>query len=106
MRTSVIMSRHISTSRREKAITASPLRRLRTLRTEVDSIDSGALRHANLILNSATLGQSVRAELPGGREVVGQATDIDAGGALVIDSADGVVAVSAGDVVHLRPAAG
>ena len=25
---------------------------------------------------------------------------------LVIDSADGVVAVSAGDVVHLRPAAG
>lgn len=56
--------------------------------------------------HSATLGQSVRAELPGGREVVGQATDVDAGGALVIDSADGVVAVSAGDVVHLRPAAG
>ena len=54
--------------------------------------------------HSSTLGRSVRAELPGGREVVGQATDIDAGGALVIDSADGVVAVSAGDVVHLRPA--
>jgi len=54
--------------------------------------------------HSSTLGQSVRAELPGGREVVGQATDIDGNGALVIDSADGVVAVSAGDVIHLRPA--
>lgn len=53
--------------------------------------------------HSSTLGQSVRAELPGGREVVGQATDIDVNGSLVIDSADGVVAVSAGDVVHLRP---
>ncbi|MBN9636704.1 MAG: biotin--[acetyl-CoA-carboxylase] ligase [Actinobacteria bacterium] len=54
--------------------------------------------------HSSTLGRSVRAELPGGREVVGQATEIDAGGALLIDSADGVVTVSAGDVVHLRPA--
>jgi BirA family transcriptional regulator, biotin operon repressor / biotin---[acetyl-CoA-carboxylase] ligase len=53
--------------------------------------------------HSSTLGQSVRAELPGGREVVGQATDIDGGGALVIDSADGAVTVAAGDVVHLRP---
>lgn len=54
--------------------------------------------------HSSTLGRSVRAELPGGREVVGQAADIDSNGALLIDSADGVVAVSAGDVVHLRPA--
>lgn len=54
--------------------------------------------------HSSTLGRSVRAELPGGREVVGQAADIDDNGALLIDSADGVVAVSAGDVVHLRPA--
>ncbi len=54
--------------------------------------------------HSSTLGRSVRAELPGGREVVGHATDIDASGALLIDAADGVVAVSAGDVVHLRPA--
>ncbi|MUL76878.1 biotin--[acetyl-CoA-carboxylase] ligase [Mycolicibacterium sp. CBMA 226] len=53
--------------------------------------------------HSSTLGQSVRAELPGGREVVGQATDVDAGGALVIDSGDGAVTVAAGDVVHLRP---
>ena len=56
--------------------------------------------------HSSTLGQSVRAELPGGQEVVGQATDIDGNGALLIDSAGGVVAVSAGDVVHLRPAVG
>lgn len=55
---------------------------------------------------SCTLGQSVRAELPGGREVVGQAADIDGSGALVIDSEAGVVLVSAGDVVHLRPAGG
>jgi BirA family biotin operon repressor/biotin-[acetyl-CoA-carboxylase] ligase len=36
--------------------------------------------------------------------VHGQATDIDRNGSLLIDSADGVVAVSAGDVIHLRAA--
>ncbi|MUL67654.1 biotin--[acetyl-CoA-carboxylase] ligase [Mycobacterium sp. CBMA 234] len=52
---------------------------------------------------SGTLGRQVRAELPGGRELIGKATDIDGNGSLLIESNDGVVAVSAGDVVHLRP---
>ncbi|MFC9555160.1 biotin--[acetyl-CoA-carboxylase] ligase [Rhodococcus sp. NPDC056960] len=52
-----------------------------------------------------TLGQRVRAELPGGRELIGIATDIDAEGRVVIapDGQPGTVAVSAGDITHLRP---
>ena len=51
----------------------------------------------------ATIGSSVRAVLPGGRKVVGTATAIDDEGRLRIDADGDVVAVSAGDVVHLRP---
>ncbi|MFD5516380.1 biotin--[acetyl-CoA-carboxylase] ligase [Streptomyces sp. NPDC127066] len=53
----------------------------------------------------ATLGRTVRAELPGGRTVVGEAVALDGDGRLVIATADGVQEpVGAGDVVHLRPA--
>ncbi|MGW0768367.1 biotin--[acetyl-CoA-carboxylase] ligase [Streptomyces sp. NPDC002676] len=53
----------------------------------------------------ATLGRSVRAELPGGRAVVGEAVAIDSDGRLVIATADGLQEpVGAGDIVHLRPA--
>lgn len=51
---------------------------------------------------SATLGQQVRAELPGGTTLTGTATGIDADGRLVIDSEKGRTALAAGDVVHLR----
>lgn len=51
---------------------------------------------------SLTLGTRVRAELPGGDEVVGTARDIDDQGRLCIQTATGTVVVSAGDVVHLR----
>ena len=51
---------------------------------------------------SVTIGSRVRALLPGGGEIVGTATSIDAHGRLLIDSGDQNVAVSAGDVVHLR----
>ena len=52
-----------------------------------------------------TIGSSVRAVLPGGREVVGTALSVDDQGRLRIETRaqDDVVAVSAGDVVHLRP---
>ncbi|RKT06534.1 BirA family biotin operon repressor/biotin-[acetyl-CoA-carboxylase] ligase [Streptomyces sp. 3211.6] len=51
----------------------------------------------------ATLGRHVRADLPGGRELVGTAEALDTGGHLVIRTAEGErVAVGAGDVVHLR----
>lgn len=51
-----------------------------------------------------TIGRQVRAELPGGSVLTGEAVDIDASGALVISGTDGAEIVSAGDVVHLRSA--
>ncbi|OEU86258.1 biotin--acetyl-CoA-carboxylase ligase [Streptomyces abyssalis] len=51
----------------------------------------------------ATLGRHVRAELPGGGELVGEAVAVDSDGRLVIGTEDGVQRpVSAGDIVHLR----
>lgn len=51
----------------------------------------------------ATLGRTVRVELPGGREpLTGTAHDIDGAGRLVVAGPDGDSAVSAGDVVHVR----
>ncbi|TSD97375.1 biotin--[acetyl-CoA-carboxylase] ligase [Skermania sp. ID1734] len=50
----------------------------------------------------ASLGSSVRADLPGGEFLVGTAVDIDEQGRLLIDVAGGNVPVSAGDVTHLR----
>ncbi|MQS07955.1 biotin--[acetyl-CoA-carboxylase] ligase [Streptomyces alkaliphilus] len=51
----------------------------------------------------ATLDREVRAELPGGDEVIGRAIALDGDGRLVIRTGDGVRrAVSAADVVHLR----
>jgi BirA family biotin operon repressor/biotin-[acetyl-CoA-carboxylase] ligase len=51
-----------------------------------------------------TLGQQVRAELPDGGEIIGEAFGLDSFGALKVREADGTEhVVSAGDVVHLRP---
>jgi BirA family biotin operon repressor/biotin-[acetyl-CoA-carboxylase] ligase len=52
---------------------------------------------------SATLGQDVRVDLPGDRSVTGRVSDLDAHGRLVLDTGDGTLVLSAGDVVHLRP---
>ncbi|MGW2380473.1 biotin--[acetyl-CoA-carboxylase] ligase [Streptomyces sp. NPDC001658] len=53
----------------------------------------------------ATLGRTVRAELPGDRSIVGEAVAVDGDGRLVIASEAGVQEpVGAGDIVHLRPA--
>lgn len=62
---------------------------------------------------SLTLGSRVRAELPGGQNIVGIARDIDGQGRLRLETWDSlqadraaksgeIVVVSAGDVVHLR----
>ena len=51
-----------------------------------------------------TLGQRVRVALPGDETIEGAAVDVDPHGALVV-TVDGVPrTVSAGDVVHVRPA--
>lgn len=54
--------------------------------------------------HNLTFGTPVRAILPGGREITGTATDVDASGQLLIDTGTQTVTVSAGDVTHLRPA--
>jgi BirA family biotin operon repressor/biotin-[acetyl-CoA-carboxylase] ligase len=53
--------------------------------------------------HSLTIGSRVRAVLPGDRDIVGTARSVDEQGRLCIESDGEMVAVSAGDVVHLRP---
>ncbi len=50
-----------------------------------------------------TIGREVRVDLPSGGSLTGSAVGIDDGGRLLVESADGVVPVAAGDVVHVRP---
>ena len=52
----------------------------------------------------STLGRPVRAQLPGGEMLTGTARDVDGSGRLLVDVGGDIVAVGAGDVVHLRPA--
>jgi len=50
-----------------------------------------------------TLGRQVCVQLPGGRELAGLAVDVDPAGQLLVSPHRGdLVAVSAGDVVHVR----
>ncbi|HWG26413.1 biotin--[acetyl-CoA-carboxylase] ligase [Actinospica sp.] len=68
--------------------------------------DAAGLREAYLRA-CVTLGREVRAELPGERTVTGRASGVDRAGALLVTTADQrETAIGAGDVVHLRPAAG
>jgi BirA family biotin operon repressor/biotin-[acetyl-CoA-carboxylase] ligase len=51
-----------------------------------------------------TVGRPVRVELPDGSALHGEATAVDDDGRLVVTAADGsATAVTAGDVVHVRP---
>ncbi|MCW2527709.1 MAG: biotin/acetyl-CoA-carboxylase ligase [Pseudonocardiales bacterium] len=50
-----------------------------------------------------TIGRAVRVERPDG-DLDGRADSVDADGSLVLLTADGARTLSAGDVVHLRPA--
>lgn len=67
-----------------------------------DAVASG-LRDA-VIQNCVTIGQTVRAIMPGDSEVVGTAVAIDNSGRLLISSglSGQLTAVAAGDIVHLR----
>jgi BirA family transcriptional regulator, biotin operon repressor / biotin---[acetyl-CoA-carboxylase] ligase len=51
---------------------------------------------------SLTIGTRVRAQLPGGKDIVGTASGIDDHGRLCLETGTETVVVSAGDVVHLR----
>jgi BirA family transcriptional regulator, biotin operon repressor / biotin---[acetyl-CoA-carboxylase] ligase len=78
-------------------------------------VDDQWRRHAGDVLGSGlfdryqrwcgTLGQQVRVDLGVDDALQGMATQIDPSGRLVVRDIDGtVIPVSAGDVVHLRPA--
>lgn len=49
-----------------------------------------------------TIGRDVRVEVPGGNILTGRASDVDDVGRLLVTADDGVHAISAGDVVHVR----
>jgi BirA family biotin operon repressor/biotin-[acetyl-CoA-carboxylase] ligase len=64
--------------------------------------DRSGLR-ADVVARCSTIGREVRAELPGGADLVGRATGIDPIGRLEVrDDANQVHAVAAGDIIHLR----
>jgi BirA family transcriptional regulator, biotin operon repressor / biotin---[acetyl-CoA-carboxylase] ligase len=51
----------------------------------------------------ATLGREVTVTMPGTEPFAGTATGVDGAGRLEVRTAGGLVAVTAGDVVHVRP---
>lgn len=50
-----------------------------------------------------SMGLDVRVSFPDGDQLTGRATDLDREGRLVLETAQGPVAVNAGDIEHLRP---
>ncbi|HEV7957466.1 MAG: biofilm synthesis protein PgaB [Microbacteriaceae bacterium] len=72
------------------------------LRHDGDEAGSGIRRQ--VIEACGSIGQRVNVHLPGGSDLIGTATDIDATGRIMIETeADGhLEAVAAGDVTHLR----
>jgi BirA family biotin operon repressor/biotin-[acetyl-CoA-carboxylase] ligase len=57
---------------------------------------------ADYLARSLTVGSRVRALLPGGSERVGIATSVDPQGRLQLETDGEIVAIAAGDIVHLR----
>jgi len=93
------------------ALVAAYLRRFVTLYRDYCNSDGdpdaglagGASLHHRLTHSTVTLGRTVRAHLPGDREITGRAERLDHHGSLVLLSEDGLEhTVTAGDVVHLR----
>jgi len=51
----------------------------------------------------STLGRQIRVALPGGEQLLGEATGIDAEGRLEVRTPEGSRTLGVGDVVHVRP---
>ncbi|WP_324757544.1 biotin--[acetyl-CoA-carboxylase] ligase [Haloarcula montana] len=79
-----------------RVFTQRVLEAFHDLRSDIDSVLPAWREHAT------TLGQRVRVETADG-PVEGEAVDIRFPGALVVDTDDGEVTVTAGDCDHLRP---
>ncbi|MGK3948167.1 biotin--[acetyl-CoA-carboxylase] ligase [Microbacterium sp. K2] len=67
-----------------------------------DAVSSGL--HAAASRRCATIGLDVRVTLPGDSVLVGTATALDAEGRLLVRAGGAERPISAGDVVHVRPA--
>ena len=65
--------------------------------------EAAARLASSYVAHCATVGQDVRVDLPGGTSLSGRAVDVDLDGRLVVETADGVEKVGAGDVVHVVP---
>lgn len=65
----------------------------------------GAALHAAYADACSTIGRDVRVEVPSGAPLRGRAAGVDDQGRLLVDGAGGRVALSVGDVVHVRPGA-
>jgi BirA family biotin operon repressor/biotin-[acetyl-CoA-carboxylase] ligase len=75
---------------------------LQAVRTEYDGFQRGGTQPLRAAYESvcASLGRDVVVELPTGQVLRGAAVGIDEGGRLQVRTPEGVVEVSAGDVVH------
>jgi len=64
--------------------------------------DACGLRH-EYVRRCATIGREVTVTMPGTEGVTGTATGVDRAGRLEVRTPGGLAAVTAGDVVHVRP---
>jgi BirA family biotin operon repressor/biotin-[acetyl-CoA-carboxylase] ligase len=60
--------------------------------------------HDAVAARCVTLGRAVRVMLPGGDDLVGEATGLGEDGCLLVSAGGSVHRIAAGDVVHVRPA--
>lgn len=70
---------------------------------EAEAEDGSPVLRAAYREACATIGRTVRADLPDARSLIGLATGVDAEGRLVLATATGSRTIGAGDVVHIRP---
>lgn len=75
---------------------------VRALTAADGDADASGLREAATAA-SGTVGSEVRVMLPDGTDLLGTATSIDVDGRLIVATGASSTAVSAGDVVHVRP---
>ncbi len=68
---------------------------------EHGSAVSSGLREA-VAARCVTLGRAVRGQLPGGEELVGEATGLGDDGCLLVTADGSEHRIAAGDIVHLR----
>ncbi len=89
-----------------EALLDAVLDRLAARAEMLDTDEGRRATVADLRRRCSTLGRQVRVETAGGGSLVGTATALEDDGRLVVATDSGEVVVSAGDVVHLRSAAG